>query len=61
MNKDRTYNVFVKFGGVAVAMSDCTCPSGKGRCKHAVALLYALVDHIMAGSDEIFVMLLNIN
>lgn len=52
MKKDR-YTVLVKIRSSAVAMSDCTCPAGKGRCKHAVALLYALVHHIMAGSDEI--------
>lgn len=29
-----------------IILSDCTCPACKGKCKHCIALLYALVDHL---------------
>lgn len=51
--KKHRYVTSVKVVGTLVSNSDCSCPAGKGKCKHAMALLYALIDHIISGSKEI--------
>ncbi|XP_067941046.1 uncharacterized protein [Watersipora subatra] len=47
--KKQRYLASVKLDKVQVLVSDCTCAAGKGKCKHAMALLYSLVDHLMSG------------
>ena len=52
MKKNR-YSTVIKIKDGIVEWSDCECAAGKGRCKHAIALLYAVIDHIMSGRDTI--------
>lgn len=47
------YTTSVKIVSEAVTDCDCTCPAGRGQCKHAMALLYALVDLLMSGVEII--------
>lgn len=51
--KKARYATMAKLSGDSVVASYCSCPAGKGKCKHTVALLYALVDHLMSGRDTI--------
>lgn len=47
------YLTILKFFGTVVIESDCSCPAGKGKCKHAIAMLYSIVDHIMSSATNI--------
>lgn len=47
--KKARYSTVLQMEGINVRNCDCTRPAGKGKCKHSVALLYALIDHIMSG------------
>lgn len=51
--KKHRYITSVQIRGTTVSDSDCSCPAGKGKCKHAIALLYALTDLIMLESKKI--------
>ena len=51
--KKQRYKTLVKIAGTDVVHSDCSCPAGKGKCKHSMALLFALVDMLMMGEKTI--------
>ena len=52
MKKNR-YNTVIRIKDGIVEWSECECAAIKGCCKHAIALLYAVIDHIMSGRDTI--------
>ena len=43
----------IKFKNFDAIASFCSRPAGKGKCKHAVALLYALIDYAMQDTKKI--------
>ena len=51
--KKQRYKCLVRFTGLAVTGSECTCPAGKGKCKHSMAVLFALTDLLMTGTEKI--------
>lgn len=49
----KRYLVEVKCTETDIVAVNCNCPVGSGKCKHTVALLYALVGYLLEGLDTI--------